>query len=69
METTLKNSRDLIDKLNYKELISLRKVLEEKIIEFKREQILRDAEISIEEYKNGKIKALNYDELIEELNN
>ncbi len=62
------NSKILVDKLTYKELVSLKDIVEKKIIEYKREQILIDAIDSINDYKLNKLKALEYSELIEELN-
>ncbi len=68
MQSVIEYTKNNIDKLTYNELISIHELIEYKIKEFKKEQIVKDAEVSIENYKNNKLKALEYDELIQELN-
>jgi hypothetical protein len=68
MQNVIENSKIFVEKLTYKELVSLKDIVEQKIIEYKREQILKDANDSINEYNNNKLIVSEYDELIEELN-
>lgn len=68
MQNIIDNSKNFVEKLTYKELVSLKNIVEKRIIEYKREQILLDANDSINDYNNNKLKALDFDEVIEELN-
>ena len=68
MQNIMENSKIIIEKLTYNELLSLKDIIEKRIIEYKREQILNDANESINDYNANNLKALDYDELINELN-
>lgn len=68
MENILKDINQ-INNLTYSELISLKKIVEERIVEYKREQILNDANQSQEDFNSGKLKSYsNTEDLINDLN-
>lgn len=67
METILEQSKNIVDKLEYKELKKLSNFVNEKLLEYKQNQILKDTEIAIQDYKNGKYRSSSVEELISEL--
>lgn len=67
METTLEQSKNIVEKLEYKELKKLSNFVNAKLIEYKQNQILKDAEISIQDYKNGKYRSSSVEELLKKL--
>lgn len=56
-----------IMKLSLEEKEMLAQILKQRIIESRREQIAQDAQISLEEFKQGKYQPLTAEEAIQDL--
>ncbi len=58
---------DEVMELSLEEKEMLAQILKQRIIESRREQIAQDAQISLEEFKQGKYQALTVEEAIQDL--
>ena len=58
---------DQVMELSLEEKEMLAQILKQRIIESRREQIAQDAQISLEEFKQGKYQALTVEEAIQDL--